>query len=195
MIKNKFPDFYKVASLLAFLGVFFIFVFDVAISKEINPSSLKVESSLKFDKKFSGTASVIDGDSIKVADENSKKEVRLFGLDAPEYKQICFDEKNREYACGQTSYKFLLSLINGKEVVCFYTEKDKYDRYLSKCEINHTSINQEIVKNGMAIIYNYAESDEVMNQLESDARKAKIGVWRGKFQKPKEYRKEHPRKN
>ena len=180
-------NFYKIAFLLTFLAGFFAFIFNVIASKENNFN----KSSLEFDKSFSGVTQVIDGDSIKVGD----KEVRLFGLDAPEYKQICFDEKDQEYACGQVSRNFVVNLIEGKEVICYYAQKDKYDRYLGKCEIAKVSINQEIVKNGMAIIYSYSASDEAMDDLESKARNSKVGIWRGKFQNPKDYRKEHPRKN
>ena len=55
-------------------------------------------------------------------------------------------------------------------------------------------INEEIVKNGMAVIYDFKESDEKMDALEAEAKKQKLGIWRGAFQLPKEYRKSHPRK-
>ena len=54
-------------------------------------------------------------------------------------------------------------------------------------------INEELVKNGMAVIYNFTESDKKMDELEVAAKKQKIGIWQGAFQLPKEYRKAHPR--
>ncbi len=174
-----------------FLAVFCSVIFTITASKHaVSQSYLRVKSHLVFDKQFSGIAKIIDGDSLNVDD----REVRLFGIDAPEYHQSCFDSKNHQYSCGKISQQFLYDLANGRKVVCHYAEKDKYKRYLGKCEIGTISINQELIKNGMAVIYNFTESDEVMDMLESKAKEQKMGIWQGAFQLPKDYRKSHPRK-
>lgn len=184
--------FLKNIATATFLAIFCATLFQVATSQPASSQSqyFRVKSHLQFNKTFSGKTSVIDGDSINVGG----KEVRLFGLDAPEYKQNCFDEKNQEYACGLMSRAFLLELAHKKQVKCIYAEKDKYDRFLSKCFVGEISINEELVKNGMAVIYNFTESDEKMDALEEAAKKQKLGIWRGAFQMPKEYRKANPRK-
>lgn len=176
-----------------FFGIFVFTTFDVATSKPANSQDygFRVKSHSQFNKDFSGNAFVLDGDSLKVGG----KEVRLFGLDAPEYSQTCFDKKKEEYPCGQVSRDFLIGLAGGKKVNCIYAEKDKYNRFLSKCFVGKTSINEEIVKNGMAVIYNFTESDEKMDALEAEAKAKKIGIWRGTFQAPKDYRKANPRVN
>ncbi len=175
-----------------FLSFFSFVIFQVITTKTASSQGyFRIKSHLKFDNKFSGKTFVIDGDSLKVGG----KEVRLFGLDAPEYNQTCFDIKEKEYPCGQVSRQFLIKLAGGKQVECVYAEKDKYHRYLAKCFVEKTSINEELVKNGMAVIYNFTESSEKMNNLEEEARTKKIGIWQGAFQLPKEYRKQHPRKN
>ena len=175
----------------SFLGFFCVTLFQIATSQPASSQSqyFRVKSHLQFNKNFSGKTSVIDGDSLKVG----RNEVRLFGLDAPEYHQTCFDEKNQEYACGQISRDFLVDLAQKRNVQCIYAEKDKYDRFLSKCFVGDVSINEELVKNGMAVIYNFTESDDKMDALEASAKKQKLGIWRGAFQLPKEYRKSHPR--
>jgi endonuclease YncB( thermonuclease family) len=187
-MKQKFLNIFTTI----FLGIFCLIIFQTANSKTASSQSnyLRVKSHPTFNKNFSGNAVVLDGDSLKV----DGKEVRLVGLDAPEYNQTCFNQKKEEYACGQVSRKFLLSLANGKNVKCIYSQKDKYDRFLSKCFIRELSINEELVKNGMAVIYNFTESEAKMNQLEAEAKKQKLGIWQGAFQLPKEYRKSHPRK-
>ncbi len=176
-----------------FLGIFSFAAFDVAISKPANSQDygFRVKAHSQFNKEFSGNTFVLDGDSLKVGG----KEVRLFGLDAPEYSQTCFDKKKQEYPCGQVSRDFLIGLAGGKKVNCIYAEKDKYNRFLSKCFVGKVSINEEIIKNGMAVIYNFSESDEKMDALEAEAKAKKIGVWRGTFQAPKDYRKANPRKH
>lgn len=184
-MKEKFLNIFTIS----FLGIFCAAIFTTATAQSQN-QNLRIKSNYQFDKKFSGKTFVIDGDSINVGG----KEVRLFGIDAPEYKQTCFNEKKKEYDCGQASRDFLINLANGKEVECLYAIKDKYDRFLSKCYVGKVSINEEIVKNGMAVIYDFKESDEKMNALEVEAKVKKLGIWRGAFQLPKEYRKSHPRK-
>ena len=184
-MKEKFLNFFTAI----FLGIFSFTIFD-AIAAE-HKKAEKHFNTQPFDKKFSGSTFVIDGDSIKVGE----KEVRLFGIDAPEYHQTCFDEKNKEYACGKASREFLNKLASKKEVVCLYSEKDKYNRFLAKCSLGEISINEELIKNGMAIIYDFKVANPAMVRLEEEAKKKKLGVWKGKFQLPKEYRKAHPRKN
>ncbi|MBM3579279.1 MAG: thermonuclease family protein [Alphaproteobacteria bacterium] len=173
----------------AFLVVFCVTLFTTANLTNSQTEYFRVKSHLVFDKKFFGKVFVIDGDSLKVGG----KEVRLFGVDAPEYSQTCFDAKKEEYACGHVSLEFTKKLAGGKIAECVYAEQDKYDRYLSKCRIDELSINEELVKNGMAVVYNFTESDEKMDALEAAAKQQKLGIWQGAFQLPKNYRKDHPR--
>lgn len=177
----------------ALFAWFSCFFYLIAISKSSfsYDSIYRVKSHLVFDKEFSGKAKVLDGDSIKIGN----KEVRLFGLDAPEYKQKCLDKDNQEYNCGINSRDFLQKLIAGKKVRCTYASKDKYDRFLGICYLEKLSINAEIIKNGMAVIYNFTESSAEMNALENEAKTAKIGIWQGSFELPKDYRKSNPRLN
>ena len=186
-MKEKFLDFFTTI----FLGIFLAAIFINPDSAKSQSQNLRIKSHLKFDNKFSGKASVIDGDSLKV----DGKEVRLFGIDAPEYAQTCFDSNNSEYSCGKISRFFLIKLVSKKNVECLYAQKDKYDRFLSKCTIEGISINEALIKNGMAVIYDFTEADDKMIELEKSAKEQKLGIWKGAFQLPKEYRKAHPRTN
>jgi len=178
------------------VAIFFVVFVGTIVSAILNPANsqtqyVRVKSHLVFDKKFSGKVRVIDGDSLKVGG----REVRLFGIDAPEYSQTCLDAQNEEYPCGLISLEFTRKLASQKNAECFYAEKDKYDRYLGKCFVDGVSINEELIKNGMAVIYNFNESDKAMDGFEAEAKKKKLGIWRGAFQLPKDYRKAHPRTN
>lgn len=176
MLKNLFTA--------IFLVIFCIGLVFVATSKN-NSSPNKAKQSLDFDKELTGIARVVDGDSIFV----DKNEIRLFGLDAPEYRQTCFNAKNQEYDCGKLSTKFLKKLINGKKVSCFYAEKDVYNRFLAKCFLGKISINHEIVKNGMAVIYDFNVASDEIIKIENQAKIQKLGIWQGTFELPKQYRK------
>lgn len=173
-----------------FLSIFCVAIFSAMKPKEVENNYPQISDNLVFDKKFSGKVKVIDGDSIRVGD----KEVRLFGIDAPEFKQTCFNAKNEEYECGRASFEFLNNFADNKNAECYYAQKDRYNRYLSKCFVNNISINEEILRNGMAIIYNFTQSDDTMKKLEAEAKERKLGIWQGAFQLPKQYRKKHPHK-
>jgi endonuclease YncB( thermonuclease family) len=155
-------------------------------NKSLNYSNQKEQN---LDQSFSGKAYAIDGDSLKVAGN----EVRLFGIDAPEYSQKCLNSDNIEYACGLMAKKYTSDLVKNQEVTCYYHIKDFYNRYLAKCYIYGLEINKELLKNGMAIIYNYQETDGEAKALEKQARDAKIGIWQGAFEDPKDYRRTHQR--
>ncbi len=170
-----------------FIGFSCAMFFGVSKMPAKSDSLAKEDVSSSLTQSFSGIAKVVDGDSIKV-DGNS---VRLFELDAPEYKQTCFDASEIEYNCGQMSRNFLVKLADQKQVTCYYEQKDIYNRFLGKCFIGKISINEEIVKNGMGIIYDYKASSQKMDDLEQEAKINKRGVWQGAFQLPKEYRKSH----
>ncbi len=181
----------KIANLtaLAFLAIFCGSIFFVSNFANSQSQNFQSKSHLQFNKKFAGIGAVIDGDSIKVG----KNEVRLFGLDAPEYSQTCFDATQNEYSCGKMSREFLVNFAQGKEIECIYAQMDKYNRFLSKCFVDKASINEAIIKNGMAVIYNFNESDQKMIELEKIAKEKKLGIWKGAFQLPRAYRKAHPR--
>ena len=71
---------------------------------------------------ISGLAVVTDGDTIKI---NNNK-IRLFGIDAPEKKQLCekifltisFISFKKKYPCGEISTEKLKKLINKNIIKC-----------------------------------------------------------------------------
>jgi endonuclease YncB( thermonuclease family) len=76
----------------------------------------------------SGTARVIDGDTIEVAGAR----VRLFGIDAPEQDQPCrVDEV--AYHCGIRAAVALLTLVRDHTVCCEERDRDRHDRIVAVC--------------------------------------------------------------
>ncbi len=52
---------------------------------------------------------MVDGDTIVIEDgKGGKERIRLLGIDAPESKQICKDNKGAPYACGIESQQVIL---------------------------------------------------------------------------------------
>lgn len=124
---------------------------------------------------------VIDGDSLVV----DNKEIRLSGIDAPEYKQTCFNVENKEYPCGKLATRFLKKLA-GDDTKCKFVVKDKYKRYVSVCYSRGVNINEKMVEEGWAVAYKRYTQE--YNDAEEQAKKRKKGIWQGRFLKPELYR-------
>ena len=162
-------------------------------------------SSAGAEESIFGKVRVIDGDTIVV----NKKKIRLFGIDAPEMKQICKDEFMKDYDCGVKSRSFLQRSILLKlsvpknlfekeekknyKVWCNSRGKDRYGRILGICGYNFLdayfpySLNAWMVKNGHAVAYK--EYSKMFIKFEDEAKKSKKGIWQGEFERPNLWRK------
>ena len=147
--------------------------------------------SISSEKVILGKAKVIDGDTIKI----NKKKIRLFGIDAPENKQICkkiylsffIFNFQKDYKCGEKSTLALFKKLKDKRVKCVLKEsKDKYKRNIGICYVKNQDINKWLVKNGYALAYKRYSKKYVLD--EQYAKKNKLGVWRGTFIEPEKWR-------
>ena len=131
---------------------------------------------------FANTVKVIDGDTIKIANEK----IRFGGIDAPELKQICF--KNEEkISCGILVKNVLKKKI-GKEIPkCINEGKDIYKRTIAECFINGESLSKFLVSNGYAFAYRKYSRKFIKD--ERFAKKNRLGLWSMKFIFPWEFRK------
>eukprot|EP00887_Chlorella_sp_A99_P002445 scaffold10.g2445.t1 len=137
---------------------------------------------------FLGVPRVVDGDTLVVAQQR----VRLFGIDAPETKQMCTRPSGSQYACGQESKEALAQKVGGAEVVCRQQAKDLYGRAVAVCSLNRRGdaredLNAWMVEQGHAVAYRQYSKAYVA--LEDEARLAKRGIWAGSFQEPAQWRK------
>ena len=144
-------------------------------------------------KVISGIAKVTDGDTIHI----DEKKIRLLGIDAPEKKQECsktwlsisFISFNKDYPCGQISTDKLKKKISNKMLICKWTNKDRYKRFIAECFKNKTNINAWMVRNGYAVAY-IKYSKKYVAQ-ENIAKKERSGLWSGTFEMPWDYRKKN----
>lgn len=167
-----------------FIILFSVWLITLSYEGALPMASSKVET---LPNEFCGVAKVTDGDTIKI----DEKKIRLLYIDAPESSQTCFDKNYDEYFCGKISKEFLQNLIAEKQVKCLYDKFDKYGRYLAECFIDNNSINNELVKNGMAVTYFFGHINQEIANSEIDAKENHRGIWQGAFQLPKDYRKTH----
>ena len=142
-------------------------------------------------KIISGIAKVTDGDTIRI----KGKKIRFFGIDAPEKKQQCkkpwltisFISFSKNYPCGQISTDKLKKKINNKLLICKWSNKDRYKRYIAECFKDKTNVNAWMVRNGYAVAYRKYSRKFVSQEI--FAKKEKLGLWSGTFMMPWDYRK------
>ena len=109
-------------------------------------------------------------------------------VDTPEGKQTCEDATGKRYLCGSRAADALSALIgrNGR-VSCEEEDRDRYGRIVAVCQANGRGINAELIRQGWALEYNQY-SDGRYAGHEAEARKAKRGLWAGKFVEPWDWR-------
>ena len=130
---------------------------------------------------FSGAARAKDGDSMMVGN----KEVRLFGIDAPELNQTC-QRGAQDWPCGAAAKDLLNSLVRDKLVYCSQAGMDRFDRVLARCVSGTTDLNQAMVANGYAVAFRRYSSEYV--SAEASAKANKRGLWSTTFEMPSDYR-------
>jgi len=115
---------------------------------------------------ITGSAQVIDGDSLVVAGV----EIRLYGIDAPEYRQTCF-RRGRPWACGVDATRTLRALIASRPVAA--------------CAVDGRDLGAAMVAGGHAVAYGAYEQEE------RAARNAGRGIWSSRFEPPAAWRAKH----
>jgi endonuclease YncB( thermonuclease family) len=128
------------------------------------------------------TYHAIDGDSFKAGET----EIRLHGIDAPEYRQICTDKSGAKLPCGKLARDALSKLVRTKTINCKIIDRDRYGRQVSVCSDGALNINREMVRLGWAVAYRR----HALNYLvaEREAKAAKRGIWAWRFELPEDYR-------
>ena len=127
-----------------------------------------------------GVAKVLDGDSLVVGG----KEIRLEGIDAPEYGQVCSATRagGDAYPCGRQAAAHLRRLAGSDELVCTGSEEDRFGRLLARCLNDENDVNAAMVRDGWAVSFGDYEG------LEAQARARGAGLWRGDFERPSSWR-------
>lgn len=144
-------------------------------------SSSSLAQSLRPDDVFRGLGRAKDGDSLVVGE----REVRLFGIDAPEFDQTCH-RAGGAWACGSEAAGKLAQLVTGRDVRCVRISIDQYRRAVSRCSVGTTDINRAMVESGYATAYRRYSDDYAA--AEGLAKAAKRGLWSGTFEAPRDYR-------
>ncbi|WP_225309040.1 thermonuclease family protein [Hypericibacter adhaerens] len=122
-----------------------------------------------------GRPSVIDGDTIEIHGTR----VRLFGIDAPESRQLCRDAQGKDYRCSQKAALALADHVGSSPVSCQPRDTDRYGRTVTVCYLGSEDLNAWMVAQGWAVAYRQYSTDYVPQ--EEAAHAAKLGIWIGTF--------------
>jgi micrococcal nuclease len=134
---------------------------------------------------------VIDGDTVEVSANSSNVTVRLLGVDTPETQaqnspdEFGLEDTAKNRRClgnwGEKATEYVEKFTTGK--VNISTDKisenrGDYGRLLAYLEVDGESLNEALVKNGYARVYESKFSRlENYRIYASEARSENIGVW------------------
>lgn len=113
---------------------------------------------------------VIDGDTIEVKHQGKRVRVRLWGIDTPEWQQPFSIEAKA----------FTLRRVQGERVELLSKTWDKYGRLVAMVEVGGSSLNEELLSEGLAWVHIYYCREPICRewrQLEKEARIARRGLW------------------
>lgn len=133
-----------------------------------------------------GQASVIDGDTIEVHGQR----IRLFAIDAPESRQLCLDERSRRWRCGAVAANELADFIARRPVSCREVDRDRYGRTVATCRVAGEDLAGWLVGRGLALDWPRYGGGRYKAAQER-AKAALQGVWKGRFELPWEWRRNH----
>lgn len=124
---------------------------------------------------------IIDGDTIVVDGEH----MRLFGIDAPETRQIC-TLGGQPQRCGLMATEALREFIGSGTISCERRSTDRYGRTVAVCSVAGRDIGHAMVYSGWAIAS--IRYSNMYIDVESEARGSRRGLWDGQFEKPEQWR-------
>ncbi|MGL5168976.1 MAG: thermonuclease family protein [Afipia sp.] len=129
-----------------------------------------------------GTARIVDGDTVQVANIR----IRLQGMDAPETDQVCLNQQGERWTCGIAARDELTRHVGSGPWTCRGTAKDRFGRLIATCEANGENVQRWMVRNGWAL--SFVRYSHVYDADEAEARAAKVGLWSGAFIAPWDWR-------
>ncbi len=130
---------------------------------------------------ITGRASITDGDTIIIHGTR----IRLHGIDAPESGQSCASEGKR-WRCGQQAALALAKRMGSAPVSCLQKDVDRYKRVVAVCRSGGEDLNAWMVSEGWAMAYRQYSTDYI--RQEDGASRGKVGIWRGEFVPPWDWR-------
>jgi len=120
---------------------------------------------------YARVVKIIDGDSIVIKKGKDTIEIRLYGIDCPEWNQHFSTEAK----------KYMKSMIYKKKVWVESQYYDSYGRLVALIDYNDKNINGKMVESGMAWVYTkYCRKNICRDWMRSQqsAKVEKRGLWK-----------------
>jgi micrococcal nuclease len=143
---------------------------------------------------FVTVSKVHDGDTVSVIMDNRREKVRLIGIDAPEMGQRPWGDEAKKYL------ENILSSSGWRTRLEFDVERrDKYGRLLAYLWTpDGRLVNLMMVRSGYAMLFTFPPNVKHANEFraaQQEASSRAVGMWgdKGLKERPKDYRKAHPR--
>jgi len=133
----------------------------------------------------SARPTIADGDTFTLGTDR----IRLWGVDAPEGRQICRNARGTPYRCGDVARDQLKALIGDRPVDCRERDRDQYGRSVAQCRAGGVDLGEAMVRAGWAVEYRVF-SRGTYAAAEAQAKAARRGLWAGTFEPPSAYRAE-----
>ena len=132
---------------------------------------------------LAGRAVAMTGDTLRIKGNY----VRLSGIEAPELSQRCRNSRGRRWRCGRSARTALRRLVGRKTVECTIASRDDRKKLLEgTCTVGDKDIARALVLGGR--VFAIGGTDASYDSAERKAKSKRRGIWRGKAQKPSEYR-------
>ncbi|QQS15112.1 MAG: thermonuclease family protein [Rhodospirillales bacterium] len=109
----------------------------------------------------------------------------MWGIDAPESKQIC-RRAGGPWLCGGAAANALAEWIGTRTVLCEDKGRDRYGRMIGLCRVGGSDMSGWMVENGWAMAFVRYSRDYVAH--EERAKAARRGVWASEFEAPWDWR-------
>jgi micrococcal nuclease len=123
---------------------------------------------------------VIDGDTIRAKVNGKEEKIRFLLIDTPEINHSKIDE-SQPFALD--AKKFTKQMLqNGKvEIELDVNERDKYGRILAYVYVNDQSVQEELLKRGLArVAYIFPPNTKYVDrfqQIQKEAQAKEAGIW------------------
>ena len=138
-------------------------------------------------KAWATTPTVKDGGTLQLGNVT----YRLDGIDAPAFDQLCIDEHADSWTCGIEARDQLTKLIGSRQVRCddLGVDPTYKKRHLGVCKVEGetNSLSQLLVRQGFALNVEASATGRFKTD-EARAREDRLGLWKGCFVAPQEFR-------
>ncbi len=125
---------------------------------------------------------VVDGDTLKILQQNKEVTIRLAEIDAPEYNQPFWKQ----------SKQALERYVADKQVTVEEFDRDQYGRIVGHVYLDDLWVNGQLVQQGYSYVYERYAVSKKLFEYQSDAMKNQRGIWKlpaNERVKPWEWRK------